>query len=263
MAEFETIILEQYEGIAKITLNRPDAANGINLPLAQELLQAAIHCDEDPSVRTVLITGNGKLFCAGGDLKSFAAYGDGISAKLKELTAHLHAAISRFARMDAPVIIAVNGTAAGAGFSLAVSGDLVLAAESAKFTMAYTAAGLSPDGSSSYYLPRLIGLRKTQELMLTNRRLSAQEAMEWGAINRVVADDDLQQVAAELAIELAQGATLANGVVKKLLHSSFTNGLETQMEEEARNIAAMAKLEDGKEGISAFMEKRKPEFQGK
>ena len=165
MAEFETIILEQYERIAKITLNRPDTANGINLPLAQELLQAAIHCDEDPSVRTVLITGNGKLFCAGGDLKSFAACGDSISAVLKELTTHLHAAISCFARMDAPVIIAVNGIAAGAGFSLAVSGDLVLAAESAKFTMAYTAAGLSPDGSSSYYLPRLIGLRKTQELI--------------------------------------------------------------------------------------------------
>lgn len=263
MAEFETIILEQYEGIAKITLNRPDAANGLNMTMAQELLHAAIHCDEDPLVRAVLITGNGKMFCAGGDLKSFATYGDEIGAKLKQLTTYLHGAISRFARMDAPVIIAVNGTAAGAGFSLAVSGDLVLAAESAKFTMAYTAAGLSPDGSSSYYLPRLIGMRKTQELMLTNRRLSAEEAMQWGAINRVVADDDLQQVAAELAVQLAHGPTLANGAVKKLLHSSFSNGLETQMEDEARYIAAMTKLDDGKEGISAFMEKRKPEFTGK
>lgn len=263
MAEFENIILEQYEGIAKITLNRPEAANGINLPLARELLLAAIHCDEDPGVRAVLITGSGKMFCAGGDLKSFATYGDAISAKLKELTTHLHAAISCFARMNAPVIVAVNGTAAGAGFSLAVAGDLVLAAQSAKFTMAYTAAGLSPDGSSSYYLPRLIGLRKTQELMLTNRRLSAQEAMEWGAINRVVPDEDLQQVAADLAVQIASGPTLANGVVKKLLHSSFNNGLESQMEMEARFIAAMAKQLDGQEGIKAFMEKRKPEFQGK
>ena len=263
MAEFDTIILEQYEGVAKITLNRPDAANGINLQMARELLQAAIQCDEDAAVRAVLITAKGKLFCAGGDLKSFAGYGEGIAAKLKELTTYLHAAITRFARMQAPVIIAVNGTSAGAGFSLAVAGDLVLAAESAKFTMAYTAAGLSPDGSSSYYLPRLIGLRKTQELMLTNRRLSAQEAMEWGAITRVIADEDLQAVAAELAVQMANGPTLANGAVKKLLLNSFNHGLETQMEDEARYIAAMAKLADGKEGISAFMEKRKPEFKGK
>ncbi len=262
MAEFENIILEQSGGVAKITLNRPDAANGINLAMAQELLQAAIHCDEDSAVRCVLITGNGKMFCAGGDLKSFAAFGDGISARLKELTTYLHAAIGRLARMDAPVIIAVNGVAAGAGFSLAVSGDLVLAAESAKFTMAYTAAGLSPDGSSSYFLPRLIGLRKTQELMLTNRRLSAEEAMAWGVITRVVADDDLQQVAAELAVKLASGPTRAHGVVKKLLQGSFGNGLETQMEHEARYIAAMASTDDGKEGVTAFMEKRKAEFTG-
>lgn len=262
MANFETLIFEKNAGVAKITLNRPESANGLNMQMGKDLLAAAIDCGEDPAVRAVLITATGKMFCAGGDLKSFAAEGDKIGALLKELTVYLHSAISCFARMNAPVIVAVNGTAAGAGFSLAVAGDMVLAAESAKFTMAYTAAGLSPDGSSSFFLPRLIGMRKTQELMLTNRRLSAQEAMEWGAINRVVADDELQSEAQALAEQLASGATQSFGMVKKLMQESFANGLETQMNIEANGIAAMAQLEDGKEGIAAFMEKRKPVFKG-
>lgn len=262
MADFETILFEKNNGIATITLNRPDAANGINLQMAKELLSAAIDCDDDDSVRAVIITGNGKMFCAGGDLKSFATVGDNISSLLKELTVNLHGAITRFARMDAPVIIAVNGTAAGAGFSLAVAGDMVLAADSAKFTMAYTAAGLSPDGSASYFLPRLIGLRKTQELMLTNRRLSAEEALDWGAINRVVTAGELMTEAKDLASQLANGPTRAYGMVKKLLQCSFNNGLETQLDLEAVGIASMTKLADGKEGVTAFMEKRAPNYSG-
>lgn len=262
MANFETLLFEKNDGIAKITLNRPDAANGINLLLAKELMAAASDCDNDSEVRALIITGNGKLFCAGGDLKSMAG-ADNATALLKEITFNLHGAISRLARMNAPVIIAVNGTAAGAGFSLAVAGDMVISAESAKYTMAYTAAGLTPDGSSTYFLPRLIGLRKTQELMLTNRRLSAQEAMEWGLVNRVVADDELQNEAQSLARQLADGPTIAFGVVKKLLHESFGNGLETQLEHEAKGIASMPLCQDGQEGIAAFMEKRAPVFKGK
>ncbi|MGH0032014.1 MAG: enoyl-CoA hydratase/isomerase family protein [Myxococcota bacterium] len=249
-------------GVATLTLNRPDAANAIHLPLARELMDAAIRCDEDPAVRAVLLTGTGKMFCAGGDLRSFAEKGDELPAALKELTVYLHAATTRLARMDAPVVVAVNGAAAGAGFSLAVSGDLVLAAESAKFTMAYTAAGLSPDGSSSWYLPRLVGTRRTQELMLTNRRLSAAEAREWGLVTRVVADDALAGEARELAGQLAQGPTRAFGTVKKLLLTSHGEGLETQLEHEARGIAAMAGSADGREGIQAFLEKRAPKFTG-
>jgi 2-(1,2-epoxy-1,2-dihydrophenyl)acetyl-CoA isomerase len=261
MADFETIIFEKNDGIAKITLNRPDAANGINLALAKELMTAASDCENDPSVRAVILTGNGKLFSAGGDLKSFAS-ATSASGLLKEITFYLHGAVSRLARMNAPVIVAVNGTAAGAGFSLAVAGDIVLAADSAKFTMAYTAAGLSPDGSSTYFLPRLIGLRKTQELMITNRRLSAEEALEWGAINRVVAAKDLQAEAQALAQQLANGPTQAFGAVKQLLQATFNNGLETQMEQEADAIASMTLLSDGQEGISAFIEKRAPVYTG-
>ena len=258
----EHVRCEISEGVACLTLDRPDAANAIHLPLARELMEAAIRCDEDPTVRAVLLTGSGKMFCAGGDLRSFAEKGDELPGALKELTVYLHAATTRFARMDAPLVVAVNGTAAGAGFSLAVSGDLVLAAESAKFTMAYTAAGLSPDGSSSWYLPRLIGTRRTQELMLTNRRLSAHEALEWGLVTRVVPDEALATEARDVARELAQGPTRAYGVVKELLLTSHTEGLETQLEHEARGIARMSGTPDGREGIQAFLEKRAPKFTG-
>lgn len=263
MADFEAIEFTKQDGVATIRLNRPDAANGINLTVAKELLAAAIDCGDDPAVRAVLLTGNGKVFCAGGDVKSFAPSKGNPSSLLRELTAIFHAAISRFARMEAPLVIAVNGAAAGAGFSLAVSGDYVISADSASYTMAYTMVGLCPDGSSSYFLPRLIGLRKTQELMITNRTLSAQEALEWGAINQVVPADQLLDEAGALAAKLANGPTRSFGMIKKLLQATFNNGLETQMEMESAGIAAMSQTEDGKEGITAFTERRAPQFQGR
>jgi len=263
MSEYETIIFEKNAGIAKIILNRPDKANGIMPTLGKELLDASIRCAQDSSVRVVILTANGKMFSAGGDLKAFASFGETISAELKKLTTDLHAAISNLVNMNAPLIVGVNGMAAGAGFSLALIGDYVIAAESSKFTMAYTAAGLSPDGSSSYFLPRLVGLRKTQELMINNPLLSAEEALNIGLINRVVTNDELDEQVNELAQKLASGPTLAYGMVKKLLAVSFNNGLETQMELEGIGISAMAKTEDGKEGIAAFLEKRKPEFIGR
>jgi 2-(1,2-epoxy-1,2-dihydrophenyl)acetyl-CoA isomerase len=261
--EYRNIRFALADGVATITLDRPDAANAIDLALGRELMHAAIRCDEDPAVRAVLLTATGKMFCAGGDLKAFAAQGDALPALLKELTVYLHAATSRFARMNAPLVVAVNGTAAGAGFSLAVSGDFVLMAESAVLAMAYTAAGLSPDGSSTWFLPRLVGMRRTQELMLTNRRLSAAEALAWGLVSQVVPDAELAAKAAALAAQLAAGPTRAFGTVKSLLASAFSESLETQMELEARGIAAMAHCADGREGIEAFVQKRAPKFSGR
>ena len=158
------------------------------------------------------------------------------------------------------MITAVNSVAAGAGFSLAVTGDLVVAADTASFTMAYTAAGLSPDGSSSFYLPRLVGVRKTQELMLTNRTLSAAEAMQWGLVTEVVNGADLAGLAAAVAEKIASGAKQSGSAVKKLLLMSFHNGLEEQMEWEGRLIAECADSADGNEGMNAFLQKRRPEF---
>ena len=260
---YSAIQFEKKDNIATITLNRPDSANALNIDLACDLMHASLECDEAADIRAVVMTGNGRMFCAGGDLKSFAAQGDKLPAHLKEVTTYLHGAVSRFTRMDAPLIGAVNGTAAGAGMSIACSCDIVFAAESAKFTMAYTRAGLTPDGSSTYFLPRIVGMKRAFELAVTNRLLSAQEAEAWGIVNRVVPDADLLTEAEKLATELASGATGAFGGAKRLLHSGWTETLETQMENETQSIAARSKTDDGKEGIAAFLEKRAPRFNGK
>lgn len=260
METFETIEFERNDSIVSIRLNRPDAANGMNTRMAAELKQAAMRCDSDTRLKAVVLSASGRFFCAGGDIKEFAAQGDAIGSGVKALADDLHAAISTFSRMNAAFIVAVNGIAAGAGFSLAMAADLVLAGESASFTMAYTRAGLCPDGSSSYFLPRLIGLRKTQQLMLTNNTLSAAEAFDLGLLTRVVADDELPIEAEQLAEQLAKGSLNSIAAVKRLLLSSFDNSLETQMELEGRSVAQCAASPDGREGISAFIEKRTPKF---
>lgn len=260
---YDTMTLEMEEGVAKIVLNRPDAVNGIGVQFGKDLLEVAIACEASSDVRAIWLTGTGKMFSGGGDLKEFAGYGDQVSQKLQELLSYLNAALARLRRMAAPVVIGVNGTAAGAGMSLAVAGDYVFSSDKAKFTMAYTGVGLSPDGSASYFLPRLIGLRKTQELMLTNRVLTAAEACDWGLINEVVADDELQDASLALAKKLAQGPTKAYHSVKKLLNMTYDHGLETQLDFECQYVAAMAQTEDGRGAIQAFVEKRKPEFNGK
>lgn len=258
--EFEYLTMAHNDGVATITLNRPDAANAFNLDFCKEIYAAALACD-DPSVRAVVMTGAGRFFCAGGDMAAFQSATDP-AALVKEMTLFLHGAVTRFARMNAPVIMAVNGTAAGGGLSLAMAGDLVLSAASAKYTFAYTKGGLTPDGSSTYFVPRILGLRRAAELMLTNRVLSAEEALDWGLINRVVADESLMTETMTLAAGLASGPTAAHGRIKAMLHATFSEGLETQMETEALNIAASIQGSDGQEGIAAFREKRPPNFTG-
>src|SRR5438477_10273672 len=200
---FESLLLDRRDGVATITLNRPDAFNALNLELGRELFHAVLEVDEDPAVRCVVVTGAGTAFCAGGDVKDFADNLPRIGVLVKELTTYLHGAVSRLCRSDKPVIMAVNGVAAGGGFSFAVSWAVVVAVESARFTMAYSKIAATPDGSSSYFLPRLIGLRRALELYLTNRVLSAREALEWGLITRVVPDGELRTSVETLARELA------------------------------------------------------------
>jgi 2-(1,2-epoxy-1,2-dihydrophenyl)acetyl-CoA isomerase len=249
--------------VAYITLNRPDAANALNAEVAKQLDESALRCEENAQIRAVLMTGAGRMFCGGGDLKAFAAQPpEELPAYLKSVTLYFHQAIHRFARMRAPLVVAVNGNAGGGGMSLALAGDIVLAAESARFTMAYTRVGLTPDGSSTYTLPRLIGYRRAIELMLTNRTLSAREAEQIGLITRSVPDAELGKEAEALAQELAQSATRAFGGVKRLLYSSATASLAEQMELETEWIAEMARTRDAHEGIAAFLGKRAPKFGG-
>lgn len=259
---YDSLIFEVKDGVGLIRLNRPDDGNAITLEMALEMLDVAIRCDEDPDVRSLVLTGNGKMFCAGGDLKAFSAQGERVSLYMKKVTQAFHAAISRFNWMDAPVIGAINGTAAGGGLSLALTTDIAIAAESAKFTMAYTKVGLTPDGSSSYFLARVVGLRRAKEMVLLNPVLSARQALEWGLINRVVADDQVLSTALEMAHQLAKGPTLSLGETKRLILSGATESLESQMEKESRAIAAMAGNVDGREGVAAFIGKRIPKFTG-
>lgn len=260
--DFSTLLFEVRDNVAHITLNRPEAANTINDDLSRDLMRAAIRCEEDRSVRAVLLSGAGSAFCAGGDLKTFKAHLDGLPAHIKEVVTYLHGAISHLTRMDAPVVTAVHGFAAGAGLSLACLSDLVVAGESARFTMAYTRAGLTPDGSSTHFLPRVVGLNRALDMALTNRVLSAQEAMEWGIVSRVVPDAEVLEQAEALAKQLAAGPTRAFGNVKRLMRTGWTETLETQMAYEADSIAEMTRLADAREGITAFVEKRAPRFTG-
>lgn len=263
MQEYSTLIYEVRDNVGRITLNRPDAANAINAEMAHDLMEVTLRCEEDPTVRAVLISSNGKIFCAGGDLKSFAVQPkEMLPTFLKKLTFHLHKAMSRLARMKAPVVIAVHGPAGGAGMSLACAGDLVIAGESARFTMAYTRAGLTPDGSSTYFLPRIVGLKRALDLALTNRMLTAREAYDIGIVTRLVPDGEVINTAEALAKDLAVGPTLAYQGVKRLMHASFGNTLEDQMELETDWIAEMARGADSREGIASFLEKRAPKFRG-
>lgn len=261
---YETLKFELTGAVATITLQRPDAANAFNQQLADELLNAAEQCSTDTAIRAVILTGEGRMFCGGGDVAGFADADDAMGELLKSLTANLHRAISLFQRMNAPLIIAVNGVAAGAGMSFVLTGDVVYAAESAKFTMAYTKIGLSPDCSSTYFLPRLIGLMKAKALMLRNPVLSAADAQELGIVTEVVSDQELMQAARSCAEELAAGPTRAYGEVKRLLIDSFTNSLETQMDQETAAIAGLADgTEDARTGIAAFVAKEAPKFEGR
>jgi len=260
---FQHLILERANGVATITLNRPDAFNALDLALGRDLFHASLEVDEDPDVRCVVITGAGKAFCAGGDVKGFADNLPRIGVLIKELTTYLHGAVSRLCRSDKPVIMAVNGVAAGGGLSFALSGDLVVAAESARFTLAYSKIAATPDGSSSYFLPRLIGLRRAMELYFTNRVLTAREALEWGLITRAVPDAEFKAAVDALARELAQGPTKAFGAAKRLFHQSTWESLETQMELEAQAIAASGHTRDFAVGVTAFANKRTPTFDGR
>ena len=220
--QLKTLLFDVQDNVARITLNRPEAANAINLELAKELMYAIMRCDESPLIRAVMISGAGPMFCAGGDLKSIADEGENSPYHLKEITIYLHVAMLYLVRMDPPVIAAVHGNAAGAGMSLACACDMMIAAESARFTMAYTRLGFTPDGGATYTLTRLVGLKRTLDLALTNRLLSAEEAPNWGIVTKVLPEKDLIKEATALEGRLAAGPTKAFGATKRLLQSGLT-----------------------------------------
>lgn len=262
MNQYETLLVEVKDGVGWITLNRPDAFNALDLKMTGELCAVARSFATDPAIRTVVLTGAGKAFCGGGNVKEMAKFIDdgSIVDFMQELTLRLHIFISEIVRMPKPVIAAVNGTAAGAGFSMSMACDLTLAAKSARFVMAYTNIALVPDGSSTYFLPRLVGCKKAMELILLNNVLSADDAAGLGIVNRVLPDESFAEEVEALAEKLAAGPTGAYGDVKFLLQRGISESLETQMENERQMIAKNAAGPDFREGVAAFVEKRAPRF---
>ncbi|HKI99583.1 MAG TPA: enoyl-CoA hydratase [bacterium] len=260
------IRLDIQDHIATITLDRPEARNALSLEMRTGLAEFTSQVEFDPDVRCVVLRGAGGHFMAGGDVKSFKRrQGLSHSERKREVLQGLHLlhyAIYRIRRMPKPVLASVQGGAAGAGVSLMAACDLAIAADDAFMVLAYANIGLSPDGSGTFFLPRLLGLRRTMEMALLPERMDAQTAREWGLVNRVVPAAELEAETLKLAERLASGPTYAFGRAKALLNASFDNPLEAQLELEGNAIADCMTTDDHEEGVNAFVEKRSPHFVG-
>ena len=256
-----SVLYQASEGVATLTLNRPDVLNAMNGDLMRELRDGVERAAGDAAVRAVLITGAGRGFCAGADL---AARGkDGITDSGTLLRERYHPIIMTLRQMPKPVVTAVNGVAAGAGMSLALAGDVVLAARSASFLQAFSKIGLVPDAGSTYFVPRYAGEMRARALAILAEKIDAEEAQRIGLVWKVHADDALQDEAGKLARHLATMPTMAYGMIKEALNQSFDNDLATQLEVEATLQSRASRSDDCKEGVAAFMEKRKPQFKGR
>ncbi|MBS0467395.1 MAG: enoyl-CoA hydratase/isomerase family protein [Proteobacteria bacterium] len=253
------LIVTRHGAIVTLQFNRPEALNALDLSMAQALLQAVQSIATDASVRAVLLKGSGRAFIAGGDLATLHA--DPIQGA-RDLLAPLNQALELLLQMDAPVIAQVHGAAAGAGLSLMLMCDFVLAAEGAKFNLAYINLGTNCDLGGSWALPRLVGLRQALEIAMLGENFNADEALRLGLINRVLPAADLEAAAQALAERLAQGPTKAYGQMRRLLRTSFERDLPAQLAAEAKGFITCAHSADMREGLQAFLDKRKPNFTG-
>lgn len=261
--DLSAFAFEIVDGVAHVTMNQPDRGNPIDRAFASELNEIATECLANPEIRAVLLDANGRFFSVGGDLNSLAASRDGLARFVPEATADLHMAISRFARMNAPLVASVHALAAGGAVALLAGADFVLASPAAKFYAAFTGIGIICDSGASYYLPRRMGLRRATQFLLMNETLSAEEAVTVGLINRVVDAEALSAEAWSMSKRLAQGPTLAYGEIKNLLISSSVDSLETQLEHEARAMGRATRTEDAWNAMRALVEKRTPVFEGR
>ncbi|HEX8706664.1 MAG TPA: enoyl-CoA hydratase-related protein [Pyrinomonadaceae bacterium] len=261
---YETIQLEMREAVALVTLNRPSALNALTVVMASEF-RGAMSEARERGARAIILTGAGRAFCAGGDLREMQKIAEKegrIEAFFDEPLDLLHGCIKLIRRIPVPVIAAVNGIAAGAGCNFALACDLVLAAESAQFNQAFIKIGLSPDCGGTFILPRLVGLKRATELLMTGDSIDARRAAEMGMINRVVADADLMNEAQALAVRLAQSPTASLARIKELLEQSAVNDYNAQLELEHKAQIQSGQTGDFKEGVAAFIEKRPPQFTG-
>ena len=257
-----SILIKIENQVAYITLNRPDVFNSFNREMALLLQSILEDCEYNNEVRSIVITGNGKAFCAGQDLKEVTSseLNPGFKKILEE---HYNPIITRIRAINKPIIAAVNGVAAGAGANIALSCDLVVASNKASFIQAFSKIGLIPDSGGTFFLPRLIGFQKATALMMLGDKVTAEEAEELGMIFKVISSESFNEEVEKLAVKLANMPTKALGLIKELLNKSITNTLEQQLELEGKLQIEAALSEDYTEGVNAFMEKRKPIFKGK
>lgn len=258
------VLLDLDDGIARIRLNRPEASNAVDVPLLKALHGAALRCHAEPGVRVVILSGEGRNFCAGGDVKTFAAKGESLPDYLREATAWLQLATSALIQLKAPVIARIQGFAAGgAGFGFACAADLVVAAESARFFSGAVRVGMAPDAGTSVTLSRIVGLRRAMDILLTNPTLTAAQAFDLGIASRVVSDDQLDKAVDELAAELAAQPPLALAATKRLVWGGLGAGVEERLAEEARVVSELSGTADSREGLAAVIERRAPVFEGR
>ena len=261
---YETVDLRIEDGVAEITLNRPDRLNAWNARFGDELREALLKDAADDSVRSVLITGAGRGFSSGADLKEMLEQGAAgeVPDVGEMLRTRYHPIIKGIRELPKPVVAAVNGPAVGIGCSLALACDLIWAAESAVFGLAFVNIGLVPDGGSTFLVPVAAGKARALEMALLGEPIPAERALAWGLINRVVPDDKLLEEARDLARGLAQGPTRSYANSKRALNNSFLKIMDEQLDLEADMQGEMVKTSDFVEGVSAFVEKREPSFKG-
>jgi 2-(1,2-epoxy-1,2-dihydrophenyl)acetyl-CoA isomerase len=258
-----TIRLDFADGVATLRLNRPEQGNAIDEEMAADLQEAATQIAENSGIRAVLIAGNGPNFTVGGDVNLFAGTPrEQLPRRLRRMIDFYHQAIERLTGIDAPIVAAVRGAAAGGGLGLLYIADIAIAADDSRFALGYGALGLTSDGGNTWFLPRLVGLRRAQELFLLNRRLTAQEALEFGLVSRLVAEAAVEEEAAAIAAKLAAGPTRAFGAMRRMLRQSFETGLGDQLHAEKESIVSSSRTDDAAEGIAAFAARRRPQFRG-
>jgi 2-(1,2-epoxy-1,2-dihydrophenyl)acetyl-CoA isomerase len=259
--EYENLLFTKEDRLAFLRFNRPEQFNETNIGLFEDIVKAVEICALDDEVRVIILTGEGKAFCSGGDLAMFHSYDDPGEA-IRQLTKRLYFTISGIRRVEKPVIAMINGTAAGAGISLAAACDIRICASSVKFRQAYTSIGLVPDGAWTLIVPLLIGLGKAAELAYLDPVFGAQEALAMGLVNKVVEDSELGEATRKIAGQIARGATRSYAIVKENFNEALLGLLERQLELERGGIIRAGKTKDAKEGIAAFMEKRPAKFIG-
>ena len=252
------VLLETRGGVGHVILNRPEALNAIDMPLARALAAAVEGLAGDARVRAVLIRGTGRHFCVGGDVKWFAALGDGLAEGLDGILAVLNPCLVRLHGLPVPVVTAVHGLAAGAGVGLALAGDMAVAGESCRLLSSYTGIGLSPDVGAARAMARRAGPARAKEFFFRNRALDAAGCLAWGVVNAVVPDDRLAEEAEALAVELAHGPTRALGLTKRLVDRAPTRDIEDQLAVEREYMARCGRSHDGREGVAAFLERENP-----